>query len=225
MHVNSKPKEHVHGFGYTLLFAKVVKGNEAQECHDTPVMVLEWGSLNYGGDSVLVECVKDFKNIHNWNAQFEIPDRVVWIDVEVILEGKVSVVHVKEVTGWDPDFREDDIAQSKDGSDNNSIGIHKWEEENNDNEVILISFQSIVNEYNIMENPPNHVENSPGQMENSPNHVENFNDHLKNSHEQLENSPDHVENSHVHGENSPVHLENSHDLCGDPFSLEKLILE
>ncbi|GKA97470.1 hypothetical protein Tco_0825364 [Tanacetum coccineum] len=24
MHVNSKPKEHVHGFGYTLLFAKVV---------------------------------------------------------------------------------------------------------------------------------------------------------------------------------------------------------
>ncbi|GJV48255.1 RNA-directed DNA polymerase, eukaryota, reverse transcriptase zinc-binding domain protein [Tanacetum coccineum] len=336
MHVNSKPKE---SFGYTPSFAKVVKGNEVQECHDTSVMVLEPGSLNYGGYPVL----KDFKtlpNIHNvcfsekfnrvkisylgvkisylgsywallefespqscekfqkhnginswfsslkqWNAQFEIPDRVVWIDVEgtplqawshanfnrivskwgeliymdesnasskysmrlcvktrvhhllsksfkVILEGKVLVVSAKEVTRWVPDFEEDDIAQSEDGSDNNSVGIHKWEEENNDDEVIPNYFQSILNEYNIMEN-------SPGQMESSPNHVENFDVHVENSHEQLEDSHDHVENSteqienshnhvensYVHVENSPVHLENSHDLCGDPFSLEKLILE
>ncbi|GJS44121.1 hypothetical protein Tco_0569164 [Tanacetum coccineum] len=66
-------------------------------------MVRERGSLNYEGDPVLVGCAKDFKtlsNIHNicfsegftlplgsqafnqWNAQFEIPGRVVWIDVE-----------------------------------------------------------------------------------------------------------------------------------------------
>ncbi|GJS13903.1 hypothetical protein Tco_0408375, partial [Tanacetum coccineum] len=60
------------------------------------------GSLNYEGDHVLVGCDKDFKTLlsihtkfqtHNgintwfsslkqWNAQFEIPNRVVWIDVE-----------------------------------------------------------------------------------------------------------------------------------------------
>ncbi|GJS99368.1 hypothetical protein Tco_0820538 [Tanacetum coccineum] len=149
-------------------------------------MVLERGSLNYGGDPVLVGYVTDFKtlpNIHNvclsegfsgWNAQTEIPDRVVRIDVEgtslqawshatfnriaskwgelaymdesnasnkysmricvktrvhhlvvecfkVILEGKVLVVRAKEVTRWVPDFEEDDIAQSKEGSDNNSV--------------------------------------------------------------------------------------------------------
>ncbi|GKB05265.1 hypothetical protein Tco_0833460 [Tanacetum coccineum] len=140
---------------------------------------------------------------------------------KVILEGKVSVVHVKEVTGWVPDFREDDIAQSEDVL---LMNIILW----------------------ITENPPNHVENSLGQMENSSNHVENFNVHLEKSHQQLENSPDHVENSHVHGENSTekmenspdqvenssvhvesshVHLENSLDLSGDLFSLEKIILE
>ncbi|GJZ55945.1 hypothetical protein Tco_0611138 [Tanacetum coccineum] len=201
---------------------------------------------------------------NQWNAQFEIPDRVVWIDVEgtslqawslatfnriaskcgeliymdesnasskysmrlcvktrvhhllsksfkVILEGKVLVVSAKEVTRWVPDFEEDDIAQSEDGSDNNSVGIHKWEEENNDDEVILNSFQSIVNEYNIMENPPDHVEKSLRQMKNSSNHMENFDVHMKKSHEQLENSPGHVENSHVHMENSIEQIENSLD--------------
>ncbi|GJW56436.1 hypothetical protein Tco_0103167 [Tanacetum coccineum] len=146
---NSIPKEPVHGFGYTPLFAKVVKGKEVQEYHDDPVMVRERGSLNYEGDPVLV-------------------------------------------------------------------GIHKWEEENDD-EVIPYSFQSIVNEYNIMENSPNHVENSPGQMHNSPNQMENFNVHVENSHKQLENSPDHVENFTIHIENSteqmknsPNHVENSY---------------
>ncbi|GKC79600.1 RNA-directed DNA polymerase, eukaryota, partial [Tanacetum coccineum] len=146
---------------------------------------------------------------------------------KVILEGKVSVVCVKEVVGWVLDFGEDDITQCKYDSDNNLVGIHKWEEENNDDEVIPNYFQSILNEYNIMEN-------SPGQMESSPNHVENFDVHVENSHEQLEDSHDHVENSteqienshnhvensYVHVENSPVHLENSHDLCGDPFRNE-----
>nr|GEU91132.1 hypothetical protein [Tanacetum cinerariifolium] len=119
-------------------------------------------------------------------------------------------------------------------------------EEVNDDQVILDSFQSIDTEHNIMENSPDHVENSPMKMENSPDHVENFDIHVENSHEQLENYPDHVENSHVHVENfiekienSPnhvenysVHMRNSHvylenyiDLTGDPFGLKKRILE
>nr|GEU70047.1 RNA-directed DNA polymerase, eukaryota, reverse transcriptase zinc-binding domain protein [Tanacetum cinerariifolium] len=207
-----------------------------------------------------------FARLKHWNAQFEIPDRVIWIDVEgtplqawshanfnsivskqgeliymdesnasnkyslllyvktkvhhliaksfkVILEGKVLVVRAKEVNEWVPDFKEDNIAQSDDGSDNDS-------------------------------NPPDHVENSLRKMKNSSNHMENFNVHMEKSHEQLENSPDHVENSHVHAvnstkqmdnspnhvknsfahvENSYVHLENSPCLSGDHFSLEKLI--
>ncbi|GKC16335.1 RNA-directed DNA polymerase, eukaryota [Tanacetum coccineum] len=217
MHVNSKPKQLVHSYGYTPSLAKVVKGNEVQE--------------------------------------------VVWIDVEgtplqawshatfnripMILKGKVLVVRVKEVTRWVLDFWENDIAQSEDGSDNNSAGIHKWEEENDD-QVIPDSFQSIRKEYNIVENSPDHVENSFGKMENSPDHMDNFDVHVENSHEQLENYPDHVENSHVHVENSTeqmenspnhvdnsyVHVENSHvhlenctNLSGDPFGLKKLILE
>nr|GEY01564.1 hypothetical protein [Tanacetum cinerariifolium] len=216
MHVNSKSKEPLHGFGYTPSFAKVVKRNEVQECHDTLVMVLERGSLNYRGDHVIVGCVKDFKNLLNIHNVYFGEDRVVWIDVEgmplqawshatfnritskwgklvymddtnasnkynmrlyvktgvhhliaesfkVILEGKVSAVRVKEVTGWVPDFGDDDIAQSEDGSDNNSVGIHKWEEEN-DGHVIPYSFQSIVNEYNIVKNSLDHVENSPGKI-------------------------------------------------------------
>ncbi|GJV95630.1 hypothetical protein Tco_1547207 [Tanacetum coccineum] len=48
--------------------------------------------------------------------------------------------------------------------------------------------------------------------------MENSHVHIENSTEQMENSLDHMDNSHVH-------LENSHDLFGDPFGLEKLILE
>ncbi|GKD05881.1 RNA-directed DNA polymerase, eukaryota [Tanacetum coccineum] len=161
---------------------------------------------------------------------------------KVILEGKVSVVHAKEVTRWVPNFGEDDIAQSEECSDNNSVGIHNWERENDD-EVIPHSFQSIVNEYNIVENSPDDVENSPRKMENTLDHVENYDVQVENSPEispkQLENSHVHVENSHVHVENSleqmensSVHVENSHahvknslDLSGVPFSLEKIILE
>ncbi|GJW34041.1 hypothetical protein Tco_0054073 [Tanacetum coccineum] len=69
-----------------------------------------------------------------------------------------------------------------------------------------------------MENSLDHLENYPEQLENSPDHVEN-------SSEQMENYPDYVENSSVHVENSHVHVENFLDLSGDPFSLEKFILE
>nr|GEV09756.1 RNA-directed DNA polymerase, eukaryota, reverse transcriptase zinc-binding domain protein [Tanacetum cinerariifolium] len=84
-------------------FARVVKGPIIQERHDAPVMVLERGTLNYEGNPVLVGCVKEFKtipNIHHicsskgfngiktsylggfWTSNFEVKDRVVWIDVE-----------------------------------------------------------------------------------------------------------------------------------------------
>ncbi|GKC07615.1 RNA-directed DNA polymerase, eukaryota, reverse transcriptase zinc-binding domain protein [Tanacetum coccineum] len=172
MHVNSKPKELVH----------------------------ESGSLNYEGDPVLVGCVKDFKtlpNIHNvcfsegfnrgknklfslkqWNAQFEIPDRVVWIDVEgTPLQAWSHVTFNMIASKWgELVYMDESNASNKYIMRlcvKTTVGIHKWEEENDD-EVIPDSFQSIVNEYNIMENSPNHVENSPGQMHNSPNQMENF---------------------------------------------------
>ncbi|GKB44713.1 copia protein [Tanacetum coccineum] len=63
-----------------------------------------------------------------------------------------------------------------------------------------------------------HMENSHVYVGNSPEHMENFPDHIENSYV-------YVENSHVHVENSPVHVENSPDLSGDPFGLEKHILE
>ncbi|GJU00091.1 hypothetical protein Tco_1110429 [Tanacetum coccineum] len=181
----------MHGFGYSPSFSNVVKGKEVQECHDTPVLILEWGSLNYGGDHVLVGCVKDFKtlpNIHN-----------------VCL----------------------------------SEGFSK--EEENDDEMILSSFQSIVNEYNVMENSPDGVEKSPRKMENSLDHVENYDVYVDNSPEispkQLENSHVHVENSHVHVENSLeqmenssvhvensyAHMENSPGLSRDPFRNEVVV--
>nr|GEX88271.1 UvrD-like helicase, ATP-binding domain, P-loop containing nucleoside triphosphate hydrolase [Tanacetum cinerariifolium] len=62
---NSVPKEHVHGFGYTHLFAKFVKRKEVQECHDTPVMFPKQGLLNYEGDPILMGCAKDFKTLPN----------------------------------------------------------------------------------------------------------------------------------------------------------------
>nr|GEV46398.1 integrase, catalytic region, zinc finger, CCHC-type, peptidase aspartic, catalytic [Tanacetum cinerariifolium] len=55
-------------FVSTPSFAKAVKGQCIQESNDELVRVLEHGTLNYGGDRVLVRCVKDFEtlpNIHN----------------------------------------------------------------------------------------------------------------------------------------------------------------
>ncbi|GJZ18941.1 hypothetical protein Tco_0555531 [Tanacetum coccineum] len=187
MHVNSKRKEPVHGSGYTPSFAKVVKGNEVQECHDTPVMVLEWGSLNYSGDSILVGCVvigffwnlnlsnrvRNFKNI-----------MALTLGSQALNSRMLNLKYQIELFGL------------------------MWKEEENDDEVIPDSFQSIVNDYNIMENSPEHVENYPGKMENSPGHVENFGVNVENSHEKLENFPNHVENYHVHVENSTKQIEN-----------------
>ncbi|GJS19937.1 RNA-directed DNA polymerase, eukaryota [Tanacetum coccineum] len=98
---------------------------------------------------------------------------------------------------------EDDIAQSEECSDNNSVGIHNWEEEND------------VENYDVQ--VKNSREISPEQLDNSPDHVENSLVHVENSPEQMENFSDHVENSFVHVENSHVYVENSLDLFEDPF--------
>nr|GFC01728.1 hypothetical protein CTI12_AA602910 [Tanacetum cinerariifolium] len=122
-----------------------------------------------------------FSSLSHWTPQFEVQDRIVWIDVEgiplrawskttfnkiarkwgelifmddsnsankyslcicvkttffhliaeylkVIIKGKVYVVRAKEVTGWVPDFGEENSDESKDYSDNNSVGKKNWVE-------------------------------------------------------------------------------------------------
>nr|GEV09211.1 RNA-directed DNA polymerase, eukaryota, reverse transcriptase zinc-binding domain protein [Tanacetum cinerariifolium] len=46
--------------------------------------------------------------------------------LKVIIKGKVYVVRAKEVTGWVPDFREENSDESEDYSDNNSVGKKNW---------------------------------------------------------------------------------------------------
>ncbi|GJW18812.1 RNA-directed DNA polymerase, eukaryota, reverse transcriptase zinc-binding domain protein [Tanacetum coccineum] len=102
-----------------------------------------------------------FSTLSQWTPNFEIQDRVVWIDIEgtplrawsqstfnkiaMILEGKVSIIRAKEVTGWVPEFGDETSSHSGDGRDNNSVGKHEWVEEEDDNEVVQDSFQSHVN--------------------------------------------------------------------------------
>ncbi|GKE67789.1 hypothetical protein Tco_1521950, partial [Tanacetum coccineum] len=178
---NSIPKEPVHGFGYTPLFAKVVKGKEVQEYHDDPVMVRERGSLNYEGDPVLVGCAKDFKtlsNIHNicfsegfsgWNAQFEIPDRVVWIDVEGTSLQAWSLATFNRIA-------------SKCG------------------ELVNMDVSNALNKQ--LESSPDHIENSHVNVETSSEQLENSPDHVKNSYVHVENFPEQMENSSIHVDES-----------------------
>ncbi|GJZ15008.1 RNA-directed DNA polymerase, eukaryota, partial [Tanacetum coccineum] len=123
-----------------------------------------------------------FSSLLSWTPNFEVKERVVWIDIEgiplrdwsqnnfgkiarkwgklvhldnsnvpnkysmricvktkfqhiiiesfkVILEGKVSIVRAKEVTGWAPDFS-DDSSTSDDGSVKLSEATLNWDSEN-----------------------------------------------------------------------------------------------
>nr|GFA90716.1 RNA-directed DNA polymerase, eukaryota [Tanacetum cinerariifolium] len=47
-------------------------------------------------------------------------------------KGKVYVVRAKEVTGWVPDFGEENSDESEDYSDNNSVGKKNWVESEED---------------------------------------------------------------------------------------------
>ncbi|GJY94314.1 RNA-directed DNA polymerase, eukaryota [Tanacetum coccineum] len=113
-------------------FAKVVKDKGTQANHKVPVMVLEPGNLNYEGNQVLVGCVKDFKTLPNMHNVYS---------TEVILKGKVAVIHAKEVIGWVPDFGENKSSHYEEDSDNNSVDIQNWVDDV-DNEVVPDSFQS-----------------------------------------------------------------------------------
>nr|GFA73454.1 RNA-directed DNA polymerase, eukaryota [Tanacetum cinerariifolium] len=98
-----------------------------------------------------------FSTLSQWTPNFEIQDRVVWIDIKGTplrawsqstfnkIARKVSIVRAKEVTGWVPEFGDETSLHFDDGSDNNSVGKHDWVEEEDDNEVVQDSFQSHVN--------------------------------------------------------------------------------
>nr|GEX95588.1 hypothetical protein [Tanacetum cinerariifolium] len=168
-------------------YAAVAKGNDTPDRDIKPVMILEKRLLNYegfpsvkmtylGGFWVLMEfdsiqsCEKFqthnrikswFSSIEKWSAQFEVKDRVVWVDVEgvplkswsfttfhkiakkwgdlVILEGKVVVVRAKEVTRWVPEFRMEDNSQqqddTKDESDKNSCDVESSHAKDDGKEV------------------------------------------------------------------------------------------
>nr|GEU60220.1 RNA-directed DNA polymerase, eukaryota, reverse transcriptase zinc-binding domain protein [Tanacetum cinerariifolium] len=73
-----------------------------------------------------------FSTLSQWTSNFEIQDRVVWIDNE----GKVSIVRAKEVTGWVPEFGEGNFSLSDDASENYSEVKHDLKEEE-DNELLI----------------------------------------------------------------------------------------
>ncbi|GJY78913.1 RNA-directed DNA polymerase, eukaryota [Tanacetum coccineum] len=176
-----------------------------------------------------------FSSLKHWNAQFEIPDRVVWIDVEgTPLQTWSHATFNKIASKWGEIVYIDDSNASNKYSMSLCVKTRV-------HHLIFESFKAILegnisclckgshsiaqsedgSDYKLVENSPDHVENSHGQIENSldhnsPNHVENSHvyveNSLENSAEQIENSPDHVENSYVHVENSLVHVENSHDV-------------
>ncbi|GKD15930.1 hypothetical protein Tco_1205088, partial [Tanacetum coccineum] len=172
---------------------------EVEECQDTPVLILKRGSLNYRGDHVLVGCVKDFKtlpNIHNvcfsegftlplgsqafnqWNAQFEIPGRVVWIDVEGTSLQAWSLANFNRIASKCGEL-EDDLLNLR---------------MNSPDHVEKSSRQ--------LENSPDHIENSHVNVENSPEQLENSPGHVKNSHVHVENFPEQMENSSIHVDES-----------------------
>ncbi|GJV27554.1 hypothetical protein Tco_1384002 [Tanacetum coccineum] len=165
------------------------------------MMVLERGSLKYGGDHVLMGCVKDFKtllNIHivclsegfsrRKNKLFVwLLDRVVWIDVEgTSLQAWSHVTFKRIASKWGKLVYMDE----SNVSNKKSISVRAKEAtqcvpdfREDDIAQSEERLPSIVNEYNIVENYYDDLVNSPGQMENSIDHVENYDAHVGNSSE------------------------------------------
>nr|GEX94031.1 ChaC-like family protein [Tanacetum cinerariifolium] len=80
-------------------------------------------------------------------------------------EGKVYVVRAKEVTGWVPDFGEENSDESEDYSDNNSVGKKNWVE-SEEGEIIPESVQNDAFIDNVAESEPingDSRENQSGQ--------------------------------------------------------------
>nr|GEV83435.1 RNA-directed DNA polymerase, eukaryota [Tanacetum cinerariifolium] len=221
MHVNSKPKEHVHGFGYTPSFTKVVKGNEVQEFQDT-LMVLKSSSLNYRGDPVLLDVLRTSKP-SLISIMFVLVKDLMGVEISYLgtpLQAWSRVTFNRIVSKWGELVYMDESNASNKYSMRLCVKtmVHRLITKSFKvilkGKVLLVRAKevtSIVNEYNFMDNSFDHVENSPGKMQNSPDHLENFNVHMENSHEQLENSPHHVENFTIHVENSTEQMENFPD--------------
>nr|GFA47101.1 RNA-directed DNA polymerase, eukaryota [Tanacetum cinerariifolium] len=77
----------------------------------------------------------------------------VYIPNKVSKQGKVYVVCAKEVTGWVPDFWEENSDESEDYSDNNSVGKKNWVE-SEEVEIIPESVQNDAFIDNIAESKP-----------------------------------------------------------------------
>nr|GEY80269.1 RNA-directed DNA polymerase, eukaryota, reverse transcriptase zinc-binding domain protein [Tanacetum cinerariifolium] len=85
--------------------------------------------------------------------------------LKVIIKGKVYVVRAKEVTGWVPDFGEENSDESEDCSDNNSVGKKNWVE-SEEGEIILEFVQNDAFIDNIAKSEPingDSRENQSGQ--------------------------------------------------------------
>nr|GEU36939.1 zinc finger, CCHC-type, retrotransposon Gag domain protein [Tanacetum cinerariifolium] len=152
---NSAPKEHVHGFGYTPLFAKVVKRKEVQECHDTPVMFPKRGLLNY-------------------------EDRVVWIDVEGTPLQAWSHATFNTIASKWGELINMDVSNAS-----NKYNMCLCVKTKNSPDHVEKSARRLKNSPCHMENSHVNMENSPEQLENSPDHVENSHVHMENSPEQI----------------------------------------
>ncbi|GJS00445.1 RNA-directed DNA polymerase, eukaryota [Tanacetum coccineum] len=109
-------------------------------------ILLEFDSSQSCEKFKLHEGIKSwFSSLLKWTPNFEIKDRVVWIDIEVDSRGKVSIVRAKEVTGWAPDFSDGNSSISDDVNVKYSEATHNWVDEN-DVEVVEDSFQRQVND-------------------------------------------------------------------------------
>nr|GEZ49718.1 RNA-directed DNA polymerase, eukaryota [Tanacetum cinerariifolium] len=130
-------------------YAKVLGKKESPQNHDEPVIVLEEEMLNFEGEPVLVGITLRAWSKTTFNKIAKKWGELVFMDdsnstnkyslcicvkttffhliaesLKVIIKGRVYAVRAKEVTGWVPDFGEENPDESKDYSDNNSTSNH-----------------------------------------------------------------------------------------------------
>nr|GFA27861.1 ARM repeat superfamily protein [Tanacetum cinerariifolium] len=82
----------------------------------------KWGELVFRDDS---------NNANKYSLRIYVKTTFFHLIVEslkVIIKGKVHVVRAKEVTGWVPNFGDENSDESKDYSDNNLVGKKNWVE-------------------------------------------------------------------------------------------------
>ncbi|GJR54472.1 RNA-directed DNA polymerase, eukaryota, partial [Tanacetum coccineum] len=83
----------------------------------------------------------DSNSSNKYSTRLYIKTRVQQLIVEsfkVVLRGEISVVHAKEITGWVPEFGQEDEKQSKEQSEADKLSL---QEEDEDEEVVPGAFQ------------------------------------------------------------------------------------